>query len=204
MLIGISKGGTTPPSDLVDLLVECHERIRRFIAMAHAAATYEQASATDVADACSRVQRYFTEALPLHVADEELSILPRLRGKSPEVDAALDVMKEQHGQHEELLSTFLRLVNAVGQKPSDALQKERLARATRELEQVFGEHLLLEESVILPAIGSLLPNDLRETIVDEIRRRRRRATLSSVPHPLRQATSQPESTGKQTPNERMP
>src|SRR5690606_37975903 len=120
MLIGISKRAATPPKDAVDLLLECHARIRRFVAMAHAAATHADAEPSDIADACSQVRRYFTEALPLHIADEELSIRPRLEGTSAEVDAALAAMEEQHHRHETLFERLLELVEAVGQKPSEA------------------------------------------------------------------------------------
>src|SRR5690606_21064266 len=118
-------------------LLACHERIRRFVAMAFATATREEAPASDIAEACARVRRYFTEALPLHVADEELSVLPRLRGTSAEVDAALATMQEQHARHQPLLGRLLELTEAVGQEPSDARRKEQLACVALELEQQF-------------------------------------------------------------------
>lgn len=177
MLIGISKRAATPPKDAVDLLLECHARIRRFVAMAHAAATHEEADPSDIADACSQVRRYFSEALPLHIADEELSILPRLEGTSEEVDAALAAMDEQHRRHEPLLARLLELVEAVGQKPSDARQKEQLARTALELEQEFAEHLTLEETVLFPALRAQ-PADLQTAVLEEIRARRARHLFS--------------------------
>src|SRR5262245_23535436 len=107
MLVRIGPRASSP-EDLVDLLLACHERIRNFTAMARAAAEREEAVAADVVDACARVQRYFTEALPLHVRDEEESLLPRLQGRSAEVDRALGVMKEQHERHEVTLGGFLQ------------------------------------------------------------------------------------------------
>jgi hypothetical protein len=68
-------------SDIVDLLLECHERIRSFIGLAGRLANCGPVSDTEVSDAAARVVRYFSESLPLHVADEEESILPRLLGR---------------------------------------------------------------------------------------------------------------------------
>ena len=39
-----------------------------------------------VLEASRRCERYFSEALPLHVEDEEQSLLPRRRGRTPELD----------------------------------------------------------------------------------------------------------------------
>src|SRR5687768_5521196 len=95
MLIQLSTRPRTSAQDLVELLGECHERIRGFVALARRAATLRHVPADQIARACADVERYFSEALPLHVADEEESIAPRLRGLSPEVDDALAVMVQQ-------------------------------------------------------------------------------------------------------------
>ena len=102
--IGVPK----EPSDIVDLLLECHERIRTFVGLAGRLANTKQPSVDEVRDAATRVARYFSEALPLHVADEEQSILPRLSGRDSELDKALNSMREQHRQHEEPLRVLLQ------------------------------------------------------------------------------------------------
>src|SRR5690606_15926791 len=80
MLIELSTHRRDTPRDLVDLLGECHARIRRFVELAHEAAIRMDAPVEQVIQACADVERYFVEALPLHVADEEESIAPRLKG----------------------------------------------------------------------------------------------------------------------------
>src|SRR5690606_18929577 len=65
---------------LTEMLADCHARIRSFIALAIAAGE-QQAPPEEVAAACARVERYFVQAFPLHVRDEEDSVLPRLRGR---------------------------------------------------------------------------------------------------------------------------
>src|SRR4051812_25565021 len=94
MLIQI--GSPKEPPDIVDILLECHERIRSFTGLARRLASTHGLSEEEVRDAAARVTRYFSEALPLHVADEEQSILPRLSGRSPELDAALNGMQREH------------------------------------------------------------------------------------------------------------
>jgi iron-sulfur cluster repair protein YtfE (RIC family) len=168
------KIGATPSAseDLVDLLLACHDRIRSFTALARAAGERADALPSDVADACSRVERYFTEALPFHLRDEEESLVPRLEGHSPEVDRALVVMKEQHARHEPILHTFLCASAALRRNPGDAPLRHELARAASELEREFGEHLALEETVLFPAIPRLLGPALQTEIKEELRRRR--------------------------------
>jgi hemerythrin-like domain-containing protein len=171
MLVRIgSRSGSS--EDLVDLLLACHDRIRSFTALARAAAERSDAGADDVIDACSRVERYFVEALPLHVRDEEESVLPRLEGRSAEVDGALRLMKEQHERHQPMLRDLLDVLSALRRDPSAGALRSDVARAAGALERAFAEHLALEEAVVFPAIRVLLSPLEQTEIKDELRRRR--------------------------------
>lgn len=172
MLTRLTTGPATPTTDLVELLMDCHERIRRFSALAYRIATDPDATPEERSEACSAVERYFTEALPLHVQDEEESILPRLLGRSVTVDFALATMAEQHGSHEAALDKLLAACRAVRAAPSDEKAKAALESAASSLIEAFDEHLALEESVILPAIASQMSSDMRTKVVDELRSRR--------------------------------
>src|SRR5512132_579542 len=92
-------GAPAAPDDAVGLLLECHDRIRSFLALARRVAQAGPAERDGVAEAAARVRRYFAEALPLHARDEEESILPRLRGREPAVDAELAAMEREHREH---------------------------------------------------------------------------------------------------------
>jgi hemerythrin-like domain-containing protein len=173
MLLEIGQGSKRS-GDLVDLLLECHGRIRSFLALAHAAGSREGVPAAEVAEACARVERYFTEALPLHVADEDESILPRLRGADPEVDRALETMHAQHLEHEPLLAALLGAAAALREGPADPARRAALAEIATTLEHELGLHLTLEETVILPAIRRLLSAAAQAEIVEELRARRQR------------------------------
>jgi iron-sulfur cluster repair protein YtfE (RIC family) len=166
-------GAPAAPDDAVGLLLECHERIRSFLALARRVAEAGAAELDAVPEAAARVHRYFTEALPLHAQDEEESILPRLRGLDPLVDAELAVMKREHGEHERPLAVLTAACAELAREPArlPALAPE-VARATAELERHFTEHLHREETVIFPAIRRLLSPTQDAAIMRELRARR--------------------------------
>ncbi len=166
-------GRAVAPADAVDLLLECHGRIRAFLAMARRLGEATGESAQAVSDAAVQVHRYFTLALPLHARDEEESILPRLRGRDPLVDLQLDVMVQEHQEHREPLG---RLVDACAEIGADPGRHPRLAgsvlRATTELDRHFLHHLAREEEVIFPAVRRLLDAATDAGVVKEFRLRR--------------------------------
>lgn len=164
--------------DLVGLLLDCHQRIRTFITLAVAVSERMDASVDEVIDVCSRVERYFTEALPLHVLDEEKSILPRLQGRSGDVDAALQRMHEQHALHVELIHRLLASSAEVRATPTDASARSALLEVASQLQADFEPHLQAEERIIFPAIGVLVSSEEQREIVSELRARRTTPTAS--------------------------
>jgi iron-sulfur cluster repair protein YtfE (RIC family) len=158
--------------DLVDLLLECHERIRKFVALARTAGESTDAPSDQVVDACASVERYFVEALPLHVRDEEESLVPRLSGHSRALDDALSMMESQHAEHGPQLSALLRASAAVRAAPEALALRAELVHTAEELERAFSAHLQLEETQIFPAIRTALPADVQASIIKELRARR--------------------------------
>ncbi|WP_242333584.1 MULTISPECIES: hemerythrin domain-containing protein [unclassified Anaeromyxobacter] len=166
-------GGTAAPGDSVDLLLECHERIRSFLGLARRIAEAGPAEAAAVPEAAARVRRYFTQALPLHAQDEERSILPRLRGRDPAVDAELDTMTREHAEHEAPLAILVGACEELAREPGRlAALAPVVGAATAELERHFVAHLEREEKVIFPAMRRLLERSVDGEIVREIRARR--------------------------------
>lgn len=170
----VQIGSPKNPSDVVDLFLECHERIRTFIGLAARLAKTEGVSPDEVREAAARVARYFSDALPLHVADEEESILPRLAGRSPALDRALDRMNRQHREHEQPLRVLLEACNTLKSSPEllDRV-REKLAEAAAGLETDYAAHLQEEERIILPAIRTFLTPAEKAEIESELRARRR-------------------------------
>jgi len=161
------------PESLVGLLLACHTRIRRFARLAFTVGARPDLPAEEVKEAAAQCLRYFSEALPLHVRDEEESLWPRLAGRSAAIDASMAQMRAQHFGHGVRLEALLAALRAVQQQPHEAAAHRHLALAASALETDFEDHLRLEETELFPLLETALPADVRATIVDELRARRR-------------------------------
>lgn len=163
-------------ADVVELLLDCHQRIRYFTDLARRLGEALHLPEEEVRGAALRVRRYFTEALPLHVADEEEDVVPPLEGREPQLDAALERMVEEHRRHEPLLTRLIAICEALEAAPDHhpdlraPLEEIALALAAE-----FEAHLGEEERVIFPALQRLCPADVRAALADAVRARRRRA-----------------------------
>jgi hypothetical protein len=104
----IQIGSAEESSDLVGLLLACHRRIRFFVDLALRLAGTEDASPNEIQDAAARIVRYFAESLPLDVADEVQTIIPRLSGREPGLDITLQTMHREHTEHEPLLDLLVQ------------------------------------------------------------------------------------------------
>jgi iron-sulfur cluster repair protein YtfE (RIC family) len=150
----------TPPEDsVVEALAACHERIRWFAALAQTLAVRVDAAAADRAEAAAAVIRYFTVALPLHAADEDLALAPRLRALGPRVDDALAAMTAEHLDHAPLLAAVLAPCRAIVAAPTGPAPRE-LGAAADALAAAFATHLAEEEAVVFPAVAVLPAHDL--------------------------------------------
>ena len=86
MLTSIAHATRPDPisEDAVDLLLSCHYRIRHFTALAARLAEATAAPPDQIEQTAASVARYFRIALPLHKADEDGSIYPRLCQAAPQ------------------------------------------------------------------------------------------------------------------------
>jgi hypothetical protein len=120
-----------------------------------------------------RVARYFSEALPLHVADEEESVVPRLSGRGPDLDTSLARMhREQHHSSNAARSPAGgRMLQPTPEHLAE-LRSELSAAST--LEREFAAHLEGEEEIILPACSQNAVGERRtRRNLTEFRARRR-------------------------------
>lgn len=159
--------------DTVDLLLECHARIRHFSALGVRLANAVAAPPSEVAETARQVRRYFEVALPLHVEDEEQSIAPRLVGINAALDDALAAMRDEHALAEPSLAQLVALCSRLGEAPSElgAVQAQ-LATTARNLTELFDAHLAAEEARIFPALRDHLDDAERTLITGEMRQRR--------------------------------
>lgn len=165
-------GDAPAPNDLVGLLLACHQRIRSFARLAFTLGVRLDLDAAEVADAASRCWRYFHDALPLHVLDEEQSLWPRLAGRSPGLDATLAQMHMQHLAHERGLEALLRALAEVQQHPHALAGRKALAASASALESDLEAHLGLEETALFPLIPRFLDPPTLAAAVAELRARR--------------------------------
>jgi hemerythrin-like domain-containing protein len=159
MLVQLGKRNET--LHVVDLLVECHGRIRRFLGIARQLAEVREPTTDVVRDTAGQVRRYFSEALPLHIADEDDQVSQSLRGHSDSVDEALDKMSQEHVHHEVLVARLIDVCTLLQREPE---RLEELAMELRDaavlLQAAFEPHLAREETVIFPALRTLPASDL--------------------------------------------
>jgi len=180
MLTALGKPAT--PADAVDLLLECHGRIRTFLALALRLGGARRAGAAELAEVAGQVHRYFAEALPLHAEDEERSLAPRLHGREPALDAALLAMTREHQEHQRPLGELLGACLALSRDPGRHGELAPvLLRAGGDLQRHFAGHLGREEEIIFPAVRRLLDGAADGSLVEEIRLRR--TGTSGQPYP---------------------
>ena len=168
-----SEAQADAPESLVGLLLACHARIRRFARLALTVGARPELPAAEVKEGVAHCLRYFTEALPLHVRDEEDSLWPRLVGRSPRLDATMAQMRAQHFAHAVRLDALTTALEAVRQRPNEPALHRELAAAASTLESDFEDHLFLEETDLIPFLDEVLLPEEREAIVRELRDRRR-------------------------------
>ena len=177
MLNQISPVTTSTPKteDAVDLLTGCHQRIRHFTGVAVKLAHAQGATSPEIAQAAGGVHRYYSVSLPLHEADEEDTLRPRLNQLADErVKHALVAMHDQHQAIDDLLERLLPLLVMVKSNPETLhAAGPEMCSITRALDEMFSAHLQMEEEAIFPAIRASLPEEAQQAMLREMQGRRK-------------------------------
>lgn len=173
-MISLRTLPTEASSDPLGLFVECHERIRRFCRLAVRIAT-EPAPDEDVKDAAFAVHRYFHRALPLHIEDEDLSLLPRLEAVGDaEVKQALEQMSDEHEPIDRRIRALIPSWRLLSERPAElSAMKSELFEQADAIEKLMLPHLVHEETVIFPAARRLLSKESLAELAAQMRDRRR-------------------------------
>jgi hemerythrin-like domain-containing protein len=157
---------------LLTRMLDCHARIRSILSMAGALAQRASVAEGEVVDVVDRVGRYFHRALPMHVRDEDESILPRLQAAAPAVSAALERMHREHGEHEALVESVLGTLRKLRDEPGKWKElRGELGRSVAALQRGMLVHLEEEEREIFPAL-SALDASAERLILEEMQARR--------------------------------
>jgi len=168
---------TSQPESAVDMLLGCHERIRHFSSVARRLAHSQDADLEQIRNAAESAYRYFAVALPLHEADENDSLHPRLKRAVPAgnlAGPAADAMVDQHNAIDELLERLLPLLQLLQHNPAKQLELSgEMCAITSRLDELFRTHLDLEEKTIFPAITAHLSGADQDSLVAEMQARRK-------------------------------
>jgi hemerythrin-like domain-containing protein len=174
MLTAIKSPSDTKIESAAELLLGCHERIRHFTAVSLRLAEAVSAPAEEVAGAAESVWRYFSIALPLHEADENQSLHPRLRVAAPEALAAASAeMVHQHLAIDVVVAELLPVWDTLRQRPERLPELAAvLAEKSHQLLALWETHLALEERTVFPAMQKYLSAAELDAIRDEMKARR--------------------------------
>lgn len=158
-------------ADVVEVLLAAHIETRHVLSLAEALAQSNATTAT--AELAAQVADYLEWLLPLHQADEDDSLAPRLKGKHPVVDEALVSMARQHLALQGPLARLKLLCRQVANDTSrlHALRFE-VGSAVSDLQARLKEHEAMEESIVFPALKRTLYADELDSISDEMKARR--------------------------------
>jgi hemerythrin-like domain-containing protein len=162
----------SPGDDSVEKrLLDCHEKIRKFLAAATRLASDENASDADARATAGAVARYFEEALPQHSRDEDLSLRPRLEAAGYMGDLAALAR-----EHDAIDAIVARLVPMWRELESSACQRhelvEQMAPEVATLTDLFERHLAWEEEHLIPRLGELLGAQGLAEVLAEMKARR--------------------------------
>jgi len=164
-----------PPvaDDPIAHLRACHARIRDHLALAHRLTAPDAAAspASEIAAAGSALARYFGIALPLHVADEEESIRPRL-ASGTELGPLLDQLGGEHAVIDDLLDELVPRFAILGAEPARVAELTPARDDVTWLANLLEAHLVLEETRLFPELERLLSPAARAEILAEQRARR--------------------------------
>ncbi|MFT3711819.1 MAG: hemerythrin domain-containing protein [Archangium sp.] len=162
---------TVTNRDVIEVLLEAHVETRQIISLASALSS--RSATADSRETAQHISDFVEWMLPLHCADEERSLVPRLEGKNATVDSALKRMQLQHSTLEAPL-TRLRLICRMIARDVNRLHALRfeLSNAADDVQRRLDEHQAFEESAVFPALKKLLYVDELESIADEMRARR--------------------------------
>lgn len=162
--------------DPIGMLRDCHRRIERFIGLLGLVVRQAEGRALspEEREAVEASLRYFRESGPRHNSDEEESLFPRMRqGSAGQVLHNVDRLEGEHreseAQHKEAAELFNRWM-ADGEL--SAVDRNRLHAVTTGLQQMYREHIRIEEQVVFPRASQMLDRKAVEAIGAEFRSRR--------------------------------
>jgi hemerythrin-like domain-containing protein len=165
----------------LEMLVDCHRRVERFLEQIIKVETLYRYKALDdeAISALKAAQAYFKNSAPKHTEDEEDSLFPRMKLLLREGNPTLRMIHHLESDH--------RLANELHERVDATLsdwccspqgllegkQKEQLRQDLHALREHYRDHIRQEEELVFPQAAEVLPEQMISEIGDEMQRRRR-------------------------------
>jgi hemerythrin-like domain-containing protein len=164
------------------LLVHCHERIEgQLETLERAVEVLRSGDGRSIPRAFGAIDaacKHFAVAGVKHTEDEELSLFPRLRERGgsagEEANAAMTELESQHRKAEELhkqLDNFVLTLPRDGS--SDTRELDCFSEMVAELVGLYRPHIFLENNLVFPIAGRVLPASEIHDLGEEMRARRK-------------------------------
>ena len=179
MPIQIGKEALADFTDPITMLHECHRRIEHFLDALMTISRRQQGGTLDERhrSALSSALRYFDQAAPLHTADEEESLFPRLRKSTAEeavlLGEYLSELEVEHRDKEQRHGIVHRLGTTWLEEGSLSIEEaQMLVNELERLELTYRRHICGEEERVFPVAINLLPQEELRAIGSEMKVRR--------------------------------
>jgi len=170
--------GAKPDSgfdDPIGMLKDCHRRIERFLGILCVVVDRAQGRSLteEERSAVQAALQYFRTGGQRHTADEEESLFPRLRKSAAESFEEIDRLEDDHREANDLHGSIERLystwIESAGLGSQETLQ---LLSQTAHLQQLYSDHIQVEESSVFARASQVLDSHGITTIGAEFRLRR--------------------------------
>jgi hemerythrin-like domain-containing protein len=171
--------GAKPDSgfnDPIGMLKDCHRRIEHFLAILVSVAGKAQGRVlnSEEQSAVEAALHYFNESGPRHTKDEEESLFPRLKGMDAEqLLARVQRLETEHGEaetiHKEVEQLYAKWIVECSLSCDESVW---LVAITRKLQQLYEEHIKIEEDLVFPFAADRLDNETVAEMGSEFKARR--------------------------------
>ncbi len=160
---------TPMPADPVAAFLACHARIRTFCDGLSRMAALSDLGDPRVPASAAQAHRYFSIALPLHAADEDRSLAPRLHAVAPDCDGLMEALARDHAQIDQCLLRLNPMLEALSQ--GEIVPVEALREQVDTLRGILLPHIEREERELFPRCVALSEADRHEILTELFARR---------------------------------